>query len=58
MRVGNSFDMIDQIFKAREKFKSKKNVTSTNVDKSNIIEKKRITFANKRYSLSDYAQLA
>jgi hypothetical protein len=29
-------------------------VTSANLDESNIIERKRIRFANRRYSSSDY----
>ncbi len=54
----NSSNLIDRIFKAREQFKSKRNVTSIDLDESNIIERKRIRFASKRYSSSDYAQLA
>jgi hypothetical protein len=58
MRTINLSNLMDRIFKAREQYKNKRNVTSTNLDESNIIEKKRIRFANKRYSSSDYAQLA
>ncbi len=58
MRTINLSNLMDRIFKAREQYKNKRNVTSTNLDESNIIEKKRIRFASKRYSLSDYAQLA
>jgi hypothetical protein len=58
MRAINSTNLIDRIFRAREQFKNKRNVTSANLDESNIIERKRIKFANRRYSSSDYAQLA
>ncbi len=54
----NSSNLIDRIFRAREQFKNKRNVTSANLDESNIIEEKRIRFASRRYSSSDYAQLA
>ncbi len=54
----NSSNLIDRIFRAREQFKSKRNVTSADLDESNIIERKRIRFASRRYSSSDYVQLA
>ncbi len=54
----DSSNLIDRIFRAREQFKSKRNVTSADLDASNIIEKKRVRFASRRYSSSDYAQLA
>ncbi len=54
----NSSNLIDRIFRAREQFKSKRNVTSTDLDESNIIEGKRTRFASRRYPSSDYAQLA
>ncbi len=51
----NSSNLIDRIFRAREQFKNKRNVTSASLDESNMIERKRIRFASRRYSSSDYA---
>jgi hypothetical protein len=50
-------NLTDRILDMRRKREIKRNVISVDLDKTNILEEKRVKFVSSKYSKSDYAQL-
>jgi hypothetical protein len=56
-RDSSSMNLTDRILEMRRKRESKRNVISTDLDETNILEEKRVKFVSSESSKSDYAQL-
>jgi hypothetical protein len=56
-RDSSFMNLTDRILDMRRKREIKRNVISVDLDKTNILEEKKIRFVSNKYSKSDYAQL-